>query len=157
MKRLLLSTIVGLALAGAAGAGPYEDAIRALDQGDLDASVKLLRLAGRQGNVTAQNLLGGMYRTGYLQIRRDPVESVRWYGMAARQFDREAQFQLGRSHESGTGAARDPVLAYMWYELAASGDHEQARTNRDRLAASLPEKQLAEARQKARDWKPENR
>ena len=157
MKRIVLGMVSGLVLAGVAIAGPYEDAIEALDQGDLDTSLKLLRQAGGQGNVTAQNLLGGMYRTGYLQIRQDPVESVKWYLMAANQADRDAQFRLGRSHETGTGTDRNPVLAFMWYELAAAGDHSQARENRDRLAASLSGEQLAEARRLARDWKPEDR
>lgn len=157
MKRIVLGMVSGLLLAGAASAGPYEDAIKALDQGDLDSSLKLLRQAGGEGNVTAQNLLGGMYRTGYLQIRRNPVESVKWYRMAANQSDHDAQFRLGRSHEIGTGTDRDLILAFMWYELAAAGNHGQARKNRDRLAASLPDKQLAEARRLARDWKPEDR
>lgn len=157
MKRIVLGMVSGLLLTVAASAGPYEDAIQALDQGDLDTSLKLLRQAGTEGNVTAQNLLGGMYRTGYLQIRRDPVESVKWYRMAASQSDHDAQFRLGRLHENGTGTDRNLVLAFMWYELAAVGNHGQARENRDRLAANLPGEQLAEARRLARDWKPEGR
>ncbi len=157
MKRIVLGIVSALALAAAATAGPYEEAIEALDQGDLDTSLKLLRQAGGAGNVPAQTLLGGMYNSGYLQIRRNLAESVKWYRMAANRSDRAAQFRMGLAHENGTGATRDPVRAFMWYELAASGNHEQSRRNRDRLAGGLSGEQIAEARRLARDWKPEDR
>lgn len=156
MKQLVFGMLAGFLLAGTADAGPYEDAIQALDQGNLDTSLKLLRQAGSQGNVTAQNLLGDMYKTGYLHIRSDPVESVKWYRKAADRLHRNAQFRLGQSYESGTGVTRNPVLAFMWYELAATGNHRQARHNRDRLAARMDDAQLAEARRLARDWRPGN-
>lgn len=154
MKRILLGMVFAFATIATTAAGPYEDAIQALDQGDLDTSLKLLRQAGEAGNVTAQSLLGGMFRSGYLQIRRNPAESVKWYRMAADRSDRDAQFRLSQSYETGTGVAVDLVKAHMWIDLSAESGHAQARQNRARIAALLTSTQLAVAKRMAREWKP---
>ena len=155
MKNVVLALLAAGLLSGAAAAGPYEEAIQALDQGDLTASERLLREAADQGNVTAQTLLGGMYSSGYLQIRRDPAEAVRYYRMAAGRSDREAQYRLALALQSGTGTRPNLVEAYMWYSLAAAAGHPRAANRRDQITTRLSPEQLDTARRRAREWTPD--
>jgi TPR repeat protein len=57
-------------------------------------AVKWYRLAGEQGNASAQTNLGFMYDKGY-GVPKDDAEAVRWYRLAAEQGYASAQFNLG--------------------------------------------------------------
>ena len=72
------------AVAASASAGPYEDALAAYDRNDLSTASRLYRVAAEQGHSQAQISLGLMYAFGR-GVRRDPVEAVKWYRLAAAQ------------------------------------------------------------------------
>ena len=66
--------------------------------------------------------------------------------------DAGAQFNLGWMYASGRGVPQDDVTAHMWLNVAAATGHEQARKNRDSVAANMTREQIAEAQARARDW-----
>ena len=79
-----------------------------------------------------------------------PAEAVRWFRLAAEQGD--AQFNLGVRYANGQGVPQDDVSAHMWLHLAAATGQVEARTVRERVAASMTREQIAEAQARAREW-----
>lgn len=65
-----------------------------------------------------------------------------------------AQLYMGHFYAKGKVVERDPVEAYKWYQLAAWNRNSLASTARDQLAANLTPKQMAEAKNRAREWEP---
>ena len=78
-------------------------------------------------------LLGELYKDG-LSVRRNPVEAVRWYKLAAERGDRQAQFALGVAHLNGSGAPKDRKAAREWFQKAAAQNHGGALYNLGVLA-----------------------
>jgi TPR repeat protein len=79
--------------------------------------VQWYRKAADQGNATAENSLGVMYRIGQ-GVSRDKEEAVRWYRKAAKQGNPQSLFNMGVSYYNGDGVPSDPNLAYAWFLLA---------------------------------------
>lgn len=155
MRRAILAGAAALAFVATVAAGPYEDAIQALDQADLSESLRLLRQAGEEGHTGAQAILGEWYTSGYLQIRADPAEAARWYRMAAEQAHPEARFHLAGFYERGFGVDRDAVQAHLWYALAARAGHADAPARRDDLTTRMSAAELNRARALLQTWKPD--
>jgi TPR repeat protein len=72
-----------------------------------------------------------------------------------------AQANLGVMHERGHGTREDWVQALMWFIVSASCFRaSEAKNrglvirNRDQLAAKMSPEQIAEARKRARAWRP---
>ncbi|MDK9713411.1 MAG: sel1 repeat family protein [Sulfuritalea sp.] len=94
--------------------------------------------AARQGYESAALLLNMIRSIGY-QIDES------WHNRApdlkklAEDGDLEAEYQLARHYESGTGGARKDVAAALgWYRRAAAGGHPMAMTTLEQVyAASL--------------------
>ncbi len=80
---------------------------------------------------------------------------------AKRVFDAECgdaseQYDLGLMFEIGTEPAMErPVAAYKWLSLAASNGHAEAKDARNRLAARMPDAQIAEAERLVAEWEPD--
>jgi TPR repeat protein len=55
-------------------------------------------------------------------------------------------------YADGIGVAQDYVQAHKWYNLSAASGVEQAKTNRDSLAAKMTSIQITEAQRLARAW-----
>ena len=82
--------------------------------------------------------------------------------------DRRAMLVLGRlyvrgldapqdfvpAHIRGLGAPQDFVEAHMWFNLAASRGEAAAAKKRDALAKRMTQDALAEAQERAGDWRP---
>jgi uncharacterized protein len=107
------------ALAGAAGAGPLDDARAADLRGDYATEFRLLRPLAEQRNAEAQTALGDMYAGGN-GVPQDYVEAVKWFRRAAEQGFADAQDSLARMYVQGQGVPKDYVQAHMWFNLAAS-------------------------------------
>jgi hypothetical protein len=111
-----------------------------------------------KGEAEAQFDLGKNYEAGRIGLPKDFVQAEHWYRMAAEQGEPFAQASLGILYGFGKGIPRDLVQAYMWYELGASltagGDRVTIAEMRDDLAAKMTPQQIAEAKQRVRDWKP---
>ncbi|MGE5189811.1 MAG: tetratricopeptide repeat protein [Gemmatimonadota bacterium] len=127
---------------------------------DYAEAAKWYRKAADQGNAEAQYNLGMMYANGQ-GVPRDCAEAAAWYRKAADQGNADALCDLGVLYEEGQGVPRDPVLAYMYFEIAAAkfespDSRGSAMENRDRVASGMTLAQIAEARRRAREWKPAN-
>jgi TPR repeat protein len=51
--------------------------------------------------------------------KKDPVEALKWYLLAAEQGDAKAQFASGVCYEIGQGTEKNPDLAFKMYKSAA--------------------------------------
>jgi len=124
---------------------------------DYTEAVRWYRKAAAQGHASAQYELGLRYDLGQ-GVRQNSSEAVRCYLKAAEQGDAQAQSKRGAMYEVGQRLRKDYVQAYMWMHLAASrstgAPAKICAKARDRLAAKMSPAQIAEARRRARHWKP---
>ena len=77
---------------------------------------------------------------------------MKWYRLAAEQGLADAQFNLGIRYYNGQGVPQDYVQAHLWWNLAAAQGDEEARENRDIIAAKMTPAQIEEAQRLAREW-----
>jgi len=151
-----IALITILALAGASGAGPLDDARMADRRGDYATKLRLVRPLAEQGNAEAQTAFGFMYDTGH-GVPQDYAEAAKWYRSAAEQGFTDAQDALARMYFNGWGVPKDYVQAHMWANLAASrfsgtGVNGEAGL-RDNIAAEMTPAQIADAQRLAREWR----
>lgn len=97
------------------GYDALEDAIFSLEP--ADALAFLLPLA-ESGNAAAQCLLADAYDLADVGPR-DPVQSIRWYRLAAAQGFMRAEYYLGSMLASGIGTERDVAEACYWMRIVA--------------------------------------
>jgi TPR repeat protein len=83
----------------------------------------------------ADNNLGVLYSRG-LFVRKDPVEAVRWWRLAADHGSAAGQINLGFALQSGSGVAPDETAAAEWYEKAARQGVVEAANNLGTLYAN---------------------
>jgi TPR repeat protein len=111
-----------------------------------------------KGDAEAQFDLGKNFETGRIGLKKDLVQAEHWYREAANQGEPFAQASLAILYGFGKGVAPDLVQALMWYELAAEhttgGDQTTIVEMRDDLASKMTAEQIAEAKKRAREWKP---
>jgi uncharacterized protein len=154
LLRAAVTALLMLAVvAGAAVAGPFEDAKEAYDRGDFPTAFRLFRSLADQGNAVAQQRVGLMYESGQ-SVRRDYAEAVKWYRRAADQGSASAQWLLASMYEVGSGVPQDYVQAYMWCNLSAAQGFQLAKYRRAELERVMTPTQVAEAKKLAREWKP---
>ena len=129
---------------------------RGVPQDDAQAVV-WYRKAADQGDASAQYNLGVRYAEGR-GVPQDDAQAVAWFRNAADQGDADAQSFLGALYADGRGVPQDDVEAHMWINLAASrvsgADQTKVANARDTLAKRMSLEQIAEAQQRAREWKP---
>ncbi|HEY6023801.1 MAG TPA: tetratricopeptide repeat protein, partial [Pseudolabrys sp.] len=118
LRAALITSLVLVAIAGAAGAGPLEDALAARDRGDDATALRLIRPLADQGNAEAQYNLGVMYVAGK-GVPRNGEEAAKWFRLAGDQGYAPAQYNLGVMHGSGLGVPQNFGEAAKWYRLAA--------------------------------------
>ena len=121
MKHLLTVASLAVALwlpAGPVSADQLEDAVAAYESSNYETALKLFLPLAEQGNATAQNRLGVMYRFGQ-GVRRDYAEAAKWFRLAGEQGHAEAQNWLGFLHAQGMGVAKDYAEAVKWRRLSA--------------------------------------
>jgi hypothetical protein len=93
------------------------------------------------------------------QEHGDYATALRLYEPLADQGDASAQYSLGVLYDTGQGVPLDYVEAHKWYDLAAAGlskaeGREEAIQRRDKCAAAMTPTEIAEARKRAREFKP---
>ncbi|MEI6709147.1 MAG: tetratricopeptide repeat protein [Methylococcales bacterium] len=120
-------------------------------ESDVEISSPEIAKEAEQGNVTAQFVLGGLYR----QLAKKNEEKaffwslkaakqgnvlaqtwvVAWYLKAAEQGESPAQYALGNIYYSGSlGVAKDEALAIMWWRKATQHNDNLAKAARDALS-----------------------
>jgi TPR repeat protein len=115
--------------AGAAIAGPLEDAQAALQRSDYATAKRIIQPLADQGDPNAQYQLGDMYYL-YLGAPYDYVEAMKWYRKAADQGHPRAQYRLGDMYLIGRGVPKeDYVEAVRWYRKAAEQGDAHAQYN----------------------------
>jgi TPR repeat protein len=80
------------------------------------------------GDPKAQTLIAELYDRG-LGIARDPKEATAWYGIAAKNNDREAQFGYAVKLLEGKYVDKNPAEAKRLMKLAADSGHATAAFN----------------------------
>lgn len=86
--------------------------------------------------------------------RRDYATALRLIRPLAERGNANAQYNLGVFYDNGLGVPQDKVNAYMWLSLAAAQGRESAATFRDLIARRMTPAQIADAQNRAREWKP---
>jgi uncharacterized protein len=127
-RATLLTSLMLLAIAGAAVAGPFEDAAAAYKSQDYATAYRLYRSLADSGNVRAQGIIGIMYAKGE-GVPQNDAEAVKWYRLAADQGNAEAQLSLARMYETGRGVPQSDTDAATWYRRAADQGEPWAQTN----------------------------
>src|SRR5271156_6001153 len=92
--------------AGAAIAGPWEDAVAAHGRGDYATTLQLLRPLADQGLAKAQERLGALYYGGR-GVPQDYAEAMKWFRLAAQQGNANALYALGLMYHDGQGVPQD--------------------------------------------------
>ena len=93
-KVLLCICALSVSGAGAAYAGPKEDAIAAYDIGDFKKAARLFEPLAEQGDAFAQFKLGVMYADGK-GVKQNLKAAQDWYAKSADQGLADAQYNLG--------------------------------------------------------------
>ncbi|MBL8897424.1 MAG: DUF4136 domain-containing protein [Planctomycetes bacterium] len=119
-------------------------------EGVTDART-LLPLA-EQGFAVAQMNLALLYLRGE-GVEKSPAEAARWMRAAALQGFAKAEARLGAMYEHGRGVPVDPIAAYFWSHLAAQQGDPSGLEQREALAQRLAPELVAEAEQRAREWR----
>lgn len=132
----------------------YVDRAHASDGAE---KAKWYQAAAEIGNSNAAFNLGEMYLHG-IGIPKSYQDALRWFRKAAEAGDSTSRMYLGNIYENGNlGVPKDDVMAYMWFNLAAASSVDSENTAaklRERLARRLTPTQIAEARQRSREWRP---
>ena len=101
---------------------------QALDDGDYEVMVALLRPLAEKGNAEAQFRLGCRYENGE-GVKQDYAKAFAWYEKAALQNYAKAECNLGWLYETGKGVAQDYGKAFAWYEKSALQGNMYAQCN----------------------------
>jgi len=112
-------------------------------------AVKWFGKAAAQEHAAAEYALGVCCMNGQGRAK-DPKEGAKWFRQAAEQGEARAQLAVGGCYLKGEGVARDKVEAHKWMLLAeAQGVGVAAFGTR-----SLTPEQIAEAEERAKNFKP---
>ena len=154
MNRLLILPVLLLLLTLLVGNFAYSTDFKwgytAYQNGDYATALREWKPLAEQGDASAQNNLGVMYKNGYGVPQNDKT-AVKWYTLAAEQGDAFAQTNLGAMYGNGTGVIQDNVYAHMWWNIAASSGDKTATKNRDIVAKRMTPSKLETAQKLARD------
>jgi ATP-dependent protease ClpP protease subunit len=115
MKRRIRIAWCILVVATQAWAGPFEDGVKAYDEGKFETALAFWLPLAEQGLAAAQLNLGVLYEKGQ-GVTQDFAESARWYLKAAEQGDVDAQFNVATLYEKGIGLPLDLEKARHWYD-----------------------------------------
>lgn len=101
---------------------------QALDDGDYETMIALLRPLAEKGNAEAQFRLGCRYDNGE-GVKQDYAKAFAWYEKSTLQNHARAQYNLGWLYEAGKGIAQDYGKAFAWYEKSALQGNMYAQGN----------------------------
>jgi hypothetical protein len=112
-----------------------------------------------QGDPEAQAKLGELYAKGY-EVEQSDATAFQWFMRAAAQGHSRAQLTLAEIWANGRGVPRSDVLAYRWATIAKMNSVDpNIREAADKLIAQMTTQlyadQVADARQRASEWKPD--
>jgi hypothetical protein len=156
MKRLFLSALLAVLLAGAAKAD-FDDGLAAYEEGDYAAALREWRPLAEAGDLDAQFYLGEMHLRGK-GVERDFKKAAEWLDKAAQAGHPRSQGTLGGLYAAGLGVPQDFGMAYFWMIVAAIWDEgeirKQAMHSLGEVAKQLSDEQKKTiAKQAAGQWR----
>ncbi len=116
-------------------------------------AVKWYQKAAEQNYKVAQVLLGFCYQNGD-GVATNNVEAIKWFRKAAELGHPTGQYMLGYCYQYGKGVATNYVEAQKWFNIAADQDYDLAKKTQSEVAQRMTQKQIAEARRLAGEFKP---
>lgn len=121
MRRIrALAAILGILLAGPAGAADLEDGVAAYERGDYQAAIDAWMPLADANDVDALFNMGQLYRMGK-GVSRDPVMAEYFYRRAAERGHASAQGNLGTLYYFGFDDSPRVAEALEWWQKAARG------------------------------------
>jgi len=126
-KTFLLIAIL-FCLSGKAADQSFVDATIALQRGDFDAALQIMKTLADQGSDRAQYLMGYLL-TQDENIEPDPDQAADWYLKAANQGHVRAQYDLGMLYSGNGGIKKDMPSAIKWLRKAAEQGDGYASNN----------------------------
>jgi hypothetical protein len=132
----------------------FNQGMIALSEDNHARAAKLLRPLAERGDPRAQFWTGHFYSEGKGGYSQNFAEALKWFQRAADQQESGGQYFLGSMYFEGQGVSRDLVTSYMWFSLAAAQGDDKAAKARDGIAEQMTPAQIAEAKQRASEWKP---
>ena len=128
---------------------------------DIQEAIRWFRRAAELGDADAQGQLGRFYLEGQ-GVPRDEREAFHWYSTAAKNYNPYAYVVLARLYLHGTGTERDLVTALANADIALkvlnnseTYELERAKALKSAIAAQLSSDQIQQARQRARELRPD--
>ena len=130
IKSFVCSLIISLSLSLSLSvhADAFDNGFAAYEKGDYKTAMELWKPYAKQGEPSAQYILGLMYDNGE-GVPEDDKQAIKWYRLAADQGYADAQYNLGVMYANGYGEPKDDKQAVQWFRLAAEQGHAEAQFN----------------------------
>jgi uncharacterized protein len=96
--------------------------------GDVVADSVVIGVHENQEKIGVSDYNKGLDYTLGRGVPKDEVEAVKWFRIAAKQGNAEAQSELGFAYQNGKGVHEDRVEAAKWFRLAAEQGNAKAQT-----------------------------
>ena len=87
----------------------------------------MLRAHAERGDAAAIGYIGKMYSHGAFGLRKDALDAIEWWTMAAEQGDADSQYDLGRVYYYGDGLEQDKARGILYWQRAAMQGQSDAR------------------------------
>jgi TPR repeat protein len=129
----------------------FNQGMIALGREDHAKATELLRPLAERGNPRAQFWIGHFYSEGKGGLPKSGSEAFKWFQRAADQNEPFAQYYLAGMYLE---VRRDAISAYMWLSLSAAQGNERAAKGLGEITPYMTVTQIAEAKQRASEWKP---
>lgn len=95
---------------------------------DSDASsLAMLRAHAERGDAAAIGYIGQMYSFGALGLRKNGLDAIEWWTMAAELGDADSQYDLGLAYYDGDGVEQDKARGIRYWQQAAMQGQSDAR------------------------------
>jgi TPR repeat protein len=138
-------------------ADELEDGFVAYVRGDHKTALAIFTKAANKGDAEAQYMVGLLNAIGQ-GVPQDYKQAVVLYRKAADQGLVRARNNLGLLYLKGNGVTQDYVEAHKWLNIAAAYSTEKevrdtATEYRDLAAKAMTPAQIAEAQNRASEWK----
>ncbi len=113
-------------------------------QKNLEEAAKWLQTGADGGVPFAHHRLGWMYARGEVGGKRDNVNAVKHWKLAAEKGEPSAQLDLGVMYWRGDGILKDLVLAYTWMSIASGNEVPAANQNLENLTVEMSADQIVQ-------------
>lgn len=112
------------------------------------AEIKYWKSKATKGDVEAQYKVASLYCCGERPYY-DNIKALHWYCKAAKNGQRDAQFEVAQHYENspnfkGSIVPKDEALAYAFYSIAEDNHHPDAGEYREKLGLYMTEEDRKE-------------